>query len=309
MHLRLSICLCVFWFCSTKAYSVVDSTGLKIFSNNKVFVVHKVDAGQGLYAIARKYEVTVDEIKAFNPDLKVSDPKVDQYVFIPTTLTPEQAEWRIKKAKLAEEEARKKAEQKANGLAEPVNQNDNVVYYTAKLGETLYSISKLEQCKLSVEELKKWNNLKTNSIKEGQRLIIAFRKEIVKPDTATTDYVKTIVDGPGETSPGVADQVKHDEEPIVWSEVEKEGLCTWMPGTASNGRKSYALYSGAKVGTVIRVVNISTEKVTYVRVIGPVQDPQKDDVIMVLTEVAAKRLGVATDKYFRVKISYATEDI
>lgn len=308
MHLRLSICLCAIWLCSTNAYSVVDSTGLKIFSNNKVFVVHKVDAGEGLYAIARKYEVSVDDIKAFNPDLKLSDPKVDQYVFIPTTLTAEQANWRIKKAKLAEEEARKKAEQKANGLADPVNPNDNVVYYTAKLGETLFSISQLPQCKLSVEELKKWNNLKSNSIKEGQRLIIEFRKQTEKEDTATADYVNTIVDGVKDTSKDINDH-KVEEDPIVWSEVEKEGLCTWMPGTASNGKKSYALYNGAKVGTVIRVVNISTEKVTYVRVIGPIQDPQKDDVIMVLTEVAAKRLGVTTDKYFRVKISYATEDI
>ena len=43
-----------------------DSIGIETI-NGKTFIVHKVDAGETLYAISRRYGVTVEQIVTQNP--------------------------------------------------------------------------------------------------------------------------------------------------------------------------------------------------------------------------------------------------
>ncbi|PMP98018.1 MAG: hypothetical protein C0169_01065, partial [Thermodesulfobacterium geofontis] len=64
-------------------------------------------------------------------------------------------------------------------------ENTKILYHVVKRGETLYSISR--QYGISVEELKKLNNLRTSKLKTGQKLkiyqnseISLHRKEVIK---------------------------------------------------------------------------------------------------------------------------------
>src|SRR6056300_1279659 len=62
--------------------AVQDSVGTKV-KNGKVFIMHKVEKSQGLFAISRRYGVPLDQIIAANPG---SDEilHVDQVLLIPT---------------------------------------------------------------------------------------------------------------------------------------------------------------------------------------------------------------------------------
>ena len=54
----------------------------------------------------------------------------------------------------------------------PAVDKETWLYHTVEPGQTLYAISKMYEVK--VEELKKWNNLKDNSIKAGETLIVGM---------------------------------------------------------------------------------------------------------------------------------------
>lgn len=294
-HLK-SIGLFVFLLLSVSAMALTDSTGLKIMSNDKVFIVHQVEKGQGLYSISKRYKVSVPDIEAFNPDVKTAGIKVDQYIFIPTKISKADAEKMIANAE-------KKKEAKENGTIGPKNKDDNVVWYTVKAGETLFSISRLEQCEFTIDEIKRWNSLKSNSLSEGQKLIIAFREKVkVKDDPVTIDEINDVVSGRD------GDKTKGDTAQVIWSDVTTTGLATYMPDPPSDEGKSLALYNNVEVGSIIRIENLANNKATYAKVIGPLAGNEKKDVVIVLTESASKRLEV-NDKIFRVEIVYSNDEL
>jgi LysM repeat protein len=294
-HLK-SIGLFAFLLLSVSAMALTDSTGLKIMSNDKVFIVHQVEKGQGLYSISKRYKVSVPDIEAFNPDVKTAGIKVDQYIFIPTQISKAEAEKMIANAE-------KKKEAKENGTIGPKNKDDNVVWYTVKAGETLFSISRLEQCEFTIDEIKRWNSLKSNSLSEGQKLIIAFREEVkVKDDPVTVDEINDVVSG------GDGDKTKGDTAQVIWSDVSTTGLATYMPDPPSDEGKSLALYNNVEVGSIVRIENLANNKATYAKVIGPLAGNEKKDVVIVLTESASKRLEV-NDKIFRVEIVYSNDEL
>ncbi|MFY0674368.1 MAG: LysM peptidoglycan-binding domain-containing protein [Bacteroidia bacterium] len=294
-HLK-SIGIIAFLLLSVSAMALTDSTGLKIMSNNKVFIVHQVEKGQGLYSISKRYKVSVPDIEVYNPDVKTAGIKVDQYIFIPTNIAKADAEKLI-----ADADKKKKA--KENGTIGPKNKDDNVVWYTVKAGETLFSISRLDQCKFTIDEIKRWNSLKTNSLSEGQKIIIAFRDKVkVKDDPVTVDEIKDVVAG------GEGEERKGDTTQVIWSDVTTTGLATYIPDPPSGEGKSLALYNNVEIGSIVRIENLANNKATYAKVIGPLAGNEKKDVVIVLTESASKRLDVS-DKIFRVEIVYSNDQL
>ncbi len=114
-----------------------DSIGTETI-NGKVFIVHKVDAGETLYAISKRYGVTVEQIVAQNPtaDAGLEIEQILKVPFVPRTSKPV-------------------ASGKKHIVAEK---------------ETLFSISRLYA--VTVDDLKKWNNLTDNALSLGQELVI-----------------------------------------------------------------------------------------------------------------------------------------
>lgn len=114
-----------------------DSIGMETI-NGKTFIVHKVDAGETLYAISRRYGVTVEQIVAQNPaaDAGLEIEQILKVPYIPKTPKPA-------------------AQSKVHRVAAQ---------------ETLFSISRLYG--VTVDELKQWNNLTDNALSLGQELVI-----------------------------------------------------------------------------------------------------------------------------------------
>ena len=62
--------------------SPADSVGVER-RDGKRFALHRVDQGQTLYAVARRYNASIDAIRAANPDLTDNSLRFDQLLRAP----------------------------------------------------------------------------------------------------------------------------------------------------------------------------------------------------------------------------------
>jgi LysM repeat protein len=136
--------------------------------NGKQFIIHQVDAKETLFSISRRYGVPVTDLAQENPSAGsgISIGQILRVPYIPRT--------------------------------KPRTENGQIVHKVAPK-ETLFSISK--QYGVSLDDLKKWNNLNDYSLNVGQDLIIkkGTPPEVVKtepkyktPDTKTLRGVHTV---------------------------------------------------------------------------------------------------------------------
>jgi membrane-bound lytic murein transglycosylase D len=72
----------------------------------------------------------------------------------------------------------------------PLYTNDNTNTVTVQPGETLYSISK--KTGVSVDDLKKANNLEGNTIETGKKIVVAVNKGVVKSDFKVIASTKSL---------------------------------------------------------------------------------------------------------------------
>ena len=117
--------------------------------------VHVVKKGESLGSVARKYHVTVSKIKQWN-HLKRETLHVGQRLTIYRSGSP-----------MAQVNKTTKSSSKNNNKA---TKTQSTKTHTVKKGETLSSIARKYGC--TVNDLKKWNNLKGNTVKVGQKLKI-----------------------------------------------------------------------------------------------------------------------------------------
>jgi LysM repeat protein len=121
--------------------------------NSENYILHIVEAGQTIYSITQKYNITKEELFKHNPELEVSQSlQTGQVVKIPKITT-------------------------ISLNKETVSQNSQIIEHKIKRKETLYSISRLYQ--VSVDDIIKINpELNTNDIKTGQTIKIPSGKKV-----------------------------------------------------------------------------------------------------------------------------------
>ena len=118
----------------------------KIIANTKSGqITYKVKSGDVLGAIANKHGVSVTQVKEWN-NLRTNLIKVGQILYIHSPKSPV-----------------------GTNLAENTSKSGPKTY-TVRPGDSLWIIS--QKHALSVEQIKRLNNLNSNSIKPGQKLII-----------------------------------------------------------------------------------------------------------------------------------------
>ena len=117
--------------------------------------VHIVKKGETLSGIAKKYHVGVKQLRSWN-NLKSDNLRIGQKLIVYSSGAP-----------MAQA-----------GNAKPVERSTTQTTHVVKSGETLGKIAQKYKC--SVTDLKKWNNLKTNTIKVGQKL------KVYPPESQTT---------------------------------------------------------------------------------------------------------------------------
>ncbi len=278
--------------------------------DGKWFVIHQVDAGETLYAIARRYKADVNSVITENKIVENSI-QIGQMLSIPV---------QGKEIKTATSKP-----DKYTHVVQP--------------GETLYGISR--QYKVSVEDIKKWNNLTSESLNVDQQLAINSKAEIKTPQKdlppfarAKKHYVQA-----GETLEKVAmkkqvstdslmkwNQLRSDDLRIgqlLWyreydrptderqpknyfGKVTQEGIAMQIEDMAE-ADKYLALHKTLPAGTLLEVRNLMNNKKVFVRVVGQLPDTgMNQNIIIRLTEKSFKRLGIL-DARARVELTYYEE--
>ena len=125
--------------------AVANYIGVPYYAQKNEY--YTVKSGDTLYSIAKKFNIPVDKLKNIN-NLNSNMLSIGQ------------------KLKIKESDT---------------NITEN--YYSVQPGDTLYSIS--NKYNVSIEDLKKWNNLATNILSIGQRLIIREPKKENANDIST----------------------------------------------------------------------------------------------------------------------------
>jgi len=138
-----------------------DSLGIETI-NGKVYVVHKVGEKETLFAISKRYGSTVDAVLAANPGI-TGNLEIGQILKVPYTA-------RITSTRTGGETIHKVAEK-----------------------ETLFSISKMYN--VSIDDLKQWNGLTSNSLSLGQELIV--KKKAPAKQAVVTNTVPAMVSKKG----------------------------------------------------------------------------------------------------------------
>jgi LysM repeat protein len=129
-----------------------DSTGTEII-NGKVFVIHQVGEKETLYGISRRYGTTVDAILQYNPTAD-GGLEIGQILKVPYV------------------------------AKQPRKSPEGGTIHVVAAKETMFSISQAYD--VSIDEIKKWNNLADNSLSIGQELVIKKgNSHSVAPQTTT----------------------------------------------------------------------------------------------------------------------------
>lgn len=136
----------------------------KLVTVREISTIYKVKKGDNLGFISNKYEVTVADIKKWNL-LKNNKLTVGKSIKI---IKNESVVTLVKKALKLENNVITESNKKENKQEETDKKES---FYTVQLGDNLSVISK--KYNVSIEELKKWNNLSDNAIQLESKLKIA----------------------------------------------------------------------------------------------------------------------------------------
>lgn len=140
-------------------------------NSEEAFIFHKVKTKETLSTISKKYKKTLTQIKKANPSIGSKGLKIGQLVKIPT------GKKAAPQAVVAEE---------ADIPSLPNSMGE--ITHKVKRNQTLFSIAK--EYKVSVNDIKKWNNLTAaNSLKLGQDLVIKTREDITPEPKKVTPVV------------------------------------------------------------------------------------------------------------------------
>lgn len=284
-RLVLSFCLILF-IGKVNAASKIDSISVENL-NGKKTIVHKVEAKENYYSIARKYNVTPQSIIQFNSNRTL---QIGTILRVPTD-----REFSTSPAAAADKPA-------ANSSAKMA-----VVDY--KVGPREYLLAIARKFNTTVEDLKTLNNLTSNNLAVGQIIKVPYgtASETVSAPPARaidTPSVEPRSATQIDSSMNAGDRLKLPPARYGLREVDERGVAIWIADENLDATKMLALHQTAPIGTIIKITNPMSGKSTFTKVVGKfTQNESTKDAIIVVTKAAAELIGVI-DKRFQATIVY-----
>ena len=259
--------------------SPIDSLGLKK-DNNKTYIVYKVENKQPLYSILKHFNLSLTEFKQINPEVNIPI-NAGEIIFIPIHYLDEATNALIAPVKPVEKVNVKKQEE-----IKPTESGIHIV--SAK--QSLLTIANLH--KVTMADIRKWNNLTSDVLKEGQRLLVEAPKNFVI-DKSTLLGSKN--------DKGIEELKSDSKESDGLKKTIETGIAELID-VPDNSGKFLALHRTAPIGTLVLVKNLTNNQSIWVKVIGRL--PNGDSkVIIKLSPKAFEKLN-AVDKRVRAEISY-----
>lgn len=154
-----SVFIVIFLAAAVVSSCVAQDIPETVKRNGDKFLVHKVEAGQTLYAISKKYFCEVEDILKANPELDIADLKIGETILIPQGAMNRKKFRRI----------------------EITIQGDYLTHEVHKK-ETLYSLSK--KYNIEIEQIKKYNpQVEEMGLQPGMKLKIPYaQSEDAQPE-------------------------------------------------------------------------------------------------------------------------------
>jgi LysM repeat protein len=294
MSAKKNLLFCAFFFCLlplAKA-SIVDSLGLKKESS-KTYIVYKMGNKQPVLSVLKRYNLSLAEFKQANPETDIPV-RSGEIVFIPLHYMDESTAVLIQSPKpaaipVAATATEKKADEKKVD-------DEGIHIVTAK--QSLLNVANLH--KVTMAEIRKWNNLTSDILKEGQRLWVSTPKTTVI-DKATLLPSKNPTE---ETKSTEIVAPKESTNPEGLKKTIETGIAELID-VPDNSGKYLALHKSAPIGTLVLVKNLANNQSIWVKVIGRL--PNADSKLIIkLSPKAFERLN-AVDKRIRAEISYLVQ--
>ncbi len=282
----------------TKTKPAVTTTSATTGSSGAT-VIHKVQPKETLFSISKLYNVSVDDIKAWN--------------YLTDNALSVGQDLRIKKSGSTSIETKSVAVE-----TKPSEVKSGKGTHTVASGETMFSISR--QYNVTVDQIKSWNNMSDNNLKVGQVITVAQASSTsttstpntytTKVETKPTEVKQTpvttttpVVKEPVTTSTVTEPSIRISESLAGTDEIKEGGLAELIEGTEGN-RKYLALHRTAKPGTIMKVRNELNNREVFVRIVGSLPNTGVNDKLVIkLSKSAYDRLG-AFDSKFRVEVTY-----
>jgi LysM repeat protein len=267
----------------------------------KKYILHKVEQKETLEGLSRRYDVTVKDIRSSN--IGIRQLKTGQIINIPAKST-------FTNSNKSSEEVKPKVGEKIP------------VYYTVKPGETMYSISR--NFNKTIDELKRYNVLETHDLKNGQRLIVGYKKSdevvantnfnessneataaiaataVASNNVEITQPIRTDIEEPTKT----ISEIKSETTGKILMQVTETGAASWIQDSQFGENKFYALHRTAPIGTIIKVTNRMNSVAVYVKVVGVLPDTgDNENIIIKVSQSVTSRLN-ALDPVFQAELTY-----
>ncbi len=243
---------------------------------------HEVQPGDTFYAISKKYEVGVDEIRSAN-DFTTNELSVGQRLVIPGSARVSDELGTVIVSNEEEASLEDTSKTIKNQLPEGFSE------YLVQTGESLGSIA--GRFSVRPDSIVFWNNLPNSYLTIGQRLIIKGKldqaKLLVKEEVETLHY-------------GTRKEIKDNSG---FTKILEEGTARKIE-TSTKTNKYLALHRTLSVGSLVEVRNLMNNQKIFVRVVGKLPETGLNKNVMIrLSPICFERLGVIDPKT-RVEVSY-----
>ncbi|MCA6486124.1 MAG: LysM peptidoglycan-binding domain-containing protein [Chitinophagaceae bacterium] len=191
------------------------------------------------------------------------------------------------------------------------------VYHVIERGDNLYRIN-LMYFQPGISLLQEWNSLRSNSLKDGELLLVGYLGTASPPVAATTTPIPIPVVPPSAPSPVyITDSssiLRNERIEAAASEgyfaaafnnavkgkswQERSGLCaTFKSITGWNDQRFYVLMNDVPVGSTVRI-SAGGDKFICASVIGPIPDMKINKGLMArLSNAAARQLDMGESMF------------
>ena len=266
---------------SGMSYSL-DSLGLKK-ENNKTYLVYKIGPKQTLFSVLKRFNLSLTEFKQVNPEIEIPV-NAGELVFIPLHYLDETTNTLGNVSKPLDKPAVQAERSQNNGL------------HMVSAKQSLLTVANLY--KVTMADIRKWNNLTSDVLKEGQRLIVSAPSAATPIDKSVLLPVK----GTEESKAPVGTTEQSDANGM--RKTIETGMAELID-VPDNSGKYLALHKSAPIGTLVLVKNLANGQNIWVKVIGRL--PNTDSKLIIkLSPKAFERLK-AVDKRIRAEISYLVQ--
>jgi LysM repeat protein len=294
--------LIVLTYFTSNATILKDSVGVKKEAG-KTFVLYKIEPKQTLYSIVKRYGSSVAEFKAANPTMS-ENVQIGQTIKIPykgvmTASVPVKTPTPISTPVTS-----------VPAATEVVKMATHVV----EAQQGLFAIA--TKYKVTMAELRRWNNLANDALQQGQVLIVSQTEyerakkagnlpdkgEIVKLEESNKSDTKVVIkpeDKVDDTKVNPSSETS--KTPSGYRKTVETGLAELIDVEDKSG-KYLALHRNAPIGTLVNVKNQSNGTSIWVKVIGKFPDTG-DKTIIKLSPRAFEKLN-PSDRRIKAEISY-----